>query len=124
MPLKETAIRLSARALLTAERLLRPAAASSPASILILEYMLPLGCCVHLTPVYEAIKRAHPSSTLTVATRGLGLALLRNHPFIDHLIETPDPLTSTRAAARVLRTELASRSIRPSMILTGASDQR
>ncbi|WP_035350357.1 glycosyltransferase family 9 protein [Edaphobacter aggregans] len=124
MPLKETAIRLSARALLSAERLIRPAPASSPESILILEYMLPLGCCVHLTPVYEAIKRANPSSTLTVATRGLGLALLRNHPFLDHLIETPDPLATTRSAASVLGAELARRSVRPSLILTGASDQR
>jgi ADP-heptose:LPS heptosyltransferase len=124
MPLKETAISLSARALLSAERLIRSAPAAPPSSILILEYLLPLGCCVHLTPVHEAIKRANPSITLTVATRGLGLALLRNHPFIDHLIETPDPLTSTGSAARVLRAELARRSLRPSLILTGASDQR
>ena len=124
MPLKETAIRHSARALFSTERLLRPAPLSSPESILILEYMLPLGCCVHLTPVYEAIKRANPSTTLTVATRGLGLALLHHHPFLDHLIETPDPLTSTRSTAHILRAELARRSIRPSMILTGASDQR
>jgi ADP-heptose:LPS heptosyltransferase len=124
MPVKETAIRLSARVLLSVERLLRPAPSSSPPSILILEYMVPLGCCVHLTPVYEAIKRSNPSITLTVATRGLGLALLRHHAFIDHLIETTDPLTSTRSAARALRAELALRSIRPSLILTGASDQR
>jgi ADP-heptose:LPS heptosyltransferase len=124
MPLKETAIRISARVLLSAERLLRPVPASPPSSILILEYMLPLGCCVHLTPVYEAIKRANPSTILTVATRGLGLRLLRHEPFLDHLIETPDPLTSLRSAARALRAELALRSIRPSLILTGASDQR
>ena len=124
MPLKETAIRISARVLLSAERLLRPVPASPPSSILILEYMLPLGCCVHLTPVYEAIKRANPSTILTVSTRGLGLRLLRHEPFLDHLIETPDPLTSLRSAARALRAELALRSIRPSLILTGASDQR
>ena len=124
MPLKENAIRISARALLSAERLFRPAPAISPSNVLILEYMLPLGCCVHLTPVYEAIKRANPSVTLTVATRGLGLACLRHNPFIDHLIETPDPLMSLRAAVRALRAELALRSIRPSLILTGASDQR
>jgi ADP-heptose:LPS heptosyltransferase len=124
MPLKQTAIRLPAHALLSAERLIRSAPAPVPSSILILEYMLPLGCCVHLTPVYEAIKRSNPSSTLTIATRGLGLALLRHHFFVDHVIATPDPLASTQAAARVLRAELASRSIRPSLILTGASDQR
>lgn len=86
--------------------------------------MLPLGCCVHLTPVYEAIKRARPHVTLTVATRGLGLALLRHHPCIDHLIDTPDPLTDTYVAARALRSALAQRNLRPDCILTGASDQR
>ena len=124
MPLKENAIRISARALLSAERLFRPVPIPLPSSILILEYMLPLGCCVHLTPVYEAIKRANPSVTLTVATRSLGLKLLRHNPFLDYLIETPDPLISLRSAAQSLRAALALRSIRPSLILTGASDQR
>lgn len=124
MPLKENLIRISARALLSAERFLRPAPTTPPSSILILEYMLPLGCCVHLTPVYEAIKRANSSVTLTVATRSLGLALLRHNPFLDHLIETPDPLISLSSATRALRAELALRSIHPSLILTGASDQR
>ena len=125
MPLKETALRLSARALLTVENALRSrTVSSSPSSVLILEYILPLGCCVHLTPVYEAIKSANPSVEVTVATRGLGLSLLRHNPFIDHLIETPDPLTSTVDPARVLRSELERRKIKPDCTLTGASDQR
>jgi len=125
MFLKKTAKTLSASAILSAERLLRSQSISSqPDSILILEYLLPLGCCVHLTPVYEAIKRARPGVTLTVATRGLGFALLRHHPCIDHLIDTPDPLTDTYAAARALRSALAQRNLRPDCILTGASDQR
>lgn len=125
MFLKKTAKTLSASAILSAERLLRSQSVSSqPDSILILEYLLPLGCCVHLTPVYEAIKRARPGVTLTVATRGLGFALLRHHPCIDHLIDTPDPLTDTYAAARALRSALAQRNLRPDCILTGASDQR
>ena len=124
MSLKETAIHLSARALLSAERLLRPAHTAMPSSILILEYMLPLGCCVHLTPVYEAIKRTHPETVITVATRGLGASLLRHHRFLDHLIETPNPFTSLQDTARVLRAELSRRSIRPTLILTGASDRR
>lgn len=125
MFLKKTAKTLSASAILSAERLLRSSSISSqPESILILEFMLPLGCCVHLTPAYEAIKRTRPGVTLTVATRGLGLALLRHHPCIDHLIDTPDPLTDTYAAARALRSALAQRNLRPDCILTGASDQR
>jgi len=124
MSLKEISIRSSARVLVSAERLLRPSAASARGSVLILEYLLPLGCCVHLTPVYEAIKRDRPDTTLTVVTRGLGLSLLRHHPFIDHLIETPDVFASPLNAARTLRAALKSRSVYPSLILTGASDQR
>ena len=93
-------------------------------SILILEYLLPLGCCVHLTPLYEAIKRSRPEIVITVATRGVGVALLRHHPFVDHLIETPDPLQGTFSAARMLRAKLAERGIHPDCTFTGLSDQR
>jgi ADP-heptose:LPS heptosyltransferase len=114
--------------LLAAERLLRgkqfhvpPEAARS---ILVLEYMLPLGCCVHLTPLYEAIRAARPDATITVATRGLALALLRHHPAIDHLIETPDPLREIGAAAKVLARELRRFGVAPECVLTGVADQR
>ena len=49
-------------------------------SVLVLEYMLPLGCCVHLTPVFEAIKAERPEVVIAVATRGLGAELLRHSP--------------------------------------------
>jgi ADP-heptose:LPS heptosyltransferase len=126
MSLKKTVMNLSAGTVLASERLLRgrtnPEATVN--SVLILEYMLPLGCCVHLTPLYEAIKRTRPDTTITVATRGLGAALLRHHRFIDNLIETPDPLKDTFAAAKALRAKLAERGIRPDCTFTGASDQR
>ncbi len=92
-------------------------------SILILEYMLPLGACVHMTPVFEALKR-RLGTTVIVATRGLALGLLRHSPFIDHLIATPDPLHDLRGAARTLRGQLAQRHLRPHCCLTGASDPR
>jgi ADP-heptose:LPS heptosyltransferase len=93
-------------------------------SVLVLEYMLPLGCCVHLTPLYEAIRVSRPDAVITVATRGLGLALLRHHPAIHHLIETPDPLRELGAAARALRRELRRRGVAPECVLTGVADQR
>ncbi len=93
-------------------------------NVLVLEYMLPLGCCVHLTPLFEAIKRDRPEIVVTVATRGLGAKLLRHHPAIDHLIETPDALTDTLDAARVLRRELRRRGVRSDCVLTGGSDRR
>ena len=128
MSLKKVMMNLSAGALMAAERLLRDHPVtprpSDANSVLILEYMLPLGCCVHLTPIYEAIKQFRPNTTITVATRGLGAALLRHNPFIDHLIQTPDPLTNLRGAAKSLSYSLARRNLRPSCCFTGASDQR
>lgn len=126
MSLKQTALSIPSSAIKASERLLRGTRFNPDniRSVLILEYMLPLGCCVHLTPLYEAIKRARPEVTLTVATRGLGAALLRHHRYIDYLIETPDPLTDTLGAAKALRAEMSSRGIRPDCTFTGASDQR
>jgi ADP-heptose:LPS heptosyltransferase len=95
-----------------------------PRCILILEYMLPLGCCVHLTPLYDAIRSSRPKTTVIVATRGLGLALLRHHPAIDHLIETPDPLRDLRGAAKALTYALSVLKLQPDCLVTGASDQR
>lgn len=93
-------------------------------SILVLEYMLPLGCCVHLTPLYEAIRAVRPEATITVATRGIGLELLRHNPSIDSLIETPDPLRAVLPAAKKLTSELNRLQVRPDCVVTGASDQR
>jgi ADP-heptose:LPS heptosyltransferase len=128
MSLKKIMMNLSAEVLMASEHLLRGRRVTprpeDANSVLILEYMLPLGCCVHLTPIYEAIKQARPSATITVATRGLGAALLRHNPFIDHIIQTPDPLTNLRGAARSLAHSLASRNLRPDCCFTGASDQR
>ena len=128
MSLKKDLVRLSAGVVMATERLLRgrrmAAVPQRVQSVLVLEYMLPLGCCVHLTPVCEAIKRSRPDVTMTVATRGLGLAVLRHNPFIDHLIETPDPLVNMFGAAKTLRAELERRGLRPDCAFTGASDQR
>ena len=114
-----------ARIALAAERRLRPRTVSLErcSHVLVLEYMLPLGACVHMTSVFEAIKRKS-GTTLTVATRGIALGLLRHSPFIDHLIATPDPLTDLHAASKLLALELARRKLDPDCCVTGASDQR
>lgn len=128
MSLRKNLVGLSAGAIMVSERLLRGrrviAAPERVNSVLILEYVLPLGCCVHLTPVYEAIKRSRPDVIVSVATRGIGLAVLRHNSSIDHLIETPDPLRDIFGAVKALRAGLALRKLRPDCILTGASDQR
>ncbi|SFS16600.1 ADP-heptose:LPS heptosyltransferase [Granulicella pectinivorans] len=99
-----------------------PAAARN---VLVLEYRLPLGCCVHQTPFYEAMKLRRPDVSITVATRGLGADFLRHHPFVDHVISTSsDGLKDPRAAAREVRAQLAAKQIRPDCILTGFWDSR
>jgi ADP-heptose:LPS heptosyltransferase len=116
-----------ARMLLAAEALMRSTKNAAPEhtrQVLVLEYMLPLGCVVHMTPVFEAIKHSRPQINITVVTRGLGLQVLRHSPFVDHLIENPDPTTDLVAAMRALRAELGARGIQPDCVLTGASDQR
>ena len=118
-------VRMLARALLAAERLFRRTAATEPDKVkhvLVLEYMLPLGTCVHLTPLFEALKLCRPDLTITVATRGLGLQVLRHSPYVDRLIETPNPLTDLRATFFFLRRHL--RRVDVDCVLTGASDQR
>ncbi len=93
-------------------------------SVLVLEYRLPLGCLVHLTPLFEAIKADRPGLVVTVATRGLGADLLRHNPCVDGVIQTPDALVDTVGTAKFLGAELTRRGLKPDCILTGASDVR
>ena len=117
-----------ARTLLAVERVLRrKVAAVEPEKVkqvLVLEYMLPLGTCVHLTPFFEALKLCRPDVAITVATRGMGLQVLRYSPSIDRLIDTPDPLKDLKTAVLFLRSFLRRLRLEPDCVLTGASDQR
>ena len=92
--------------------------------VLVLEYMLPLGTCVHLTPFFEALKRCRKDVAIAVATRGLGAQVLRYSPYVDAVIETSDPLTDLPAALSSLRGSLGRLRFEPDCVLTGASDQR
>jgi ADP-heptose:LPS heptosyltransferase len=92
--------------------------------VLILEYLLPLGCCVHLTPVFEALRRCRPDVKIILATRGLNIPLNRHSPWIDVLLETPDPFTDLPSTVRSLRAQLKRLDLHPDCVLTGASDRR
>jgi len=118
---------LAASAARRFEGFVRPetrAEASKAKSVMVLEYALPLGSCVHMTPLYEALKRGSPSLTLTVATRGLGLQVLRHSPYVDHLLETPDPLKDVGATATALMRAIRQRGLNPDCCLTGVPDER
>lgn len=119
--------RFSAATILLAERCIRGkrhAPTQRAGSILVLDFLGPLGCSVHLTPVFEAIKRSRPEVTVAVASRGVGIETLRHNPFIDHLIETPDPAKDLIAAARTLSRELSRRALDPECVLTGIANRR
>jgi len=93
----------------TAERLLRGrTSASALASVdefLILFYDQAFGTAVHATPIFEALRQARPNARITVASCGIARETLRNSPFPNRVIETPNPYTHTLAAARVIRRE-------------------
>jgi ADP-heptose:LPS heptosyltransferase len=107
-------------------RLTRPHTFVPPRTVLILQYQMPLGCCVHGTPIFAALKRANPHVTIVVATRGLGLATVQHDPHIDHLIDTPNPMASRVESWRVaqhLRRQLRARKLAPDLILQDAANR-
>ena len=109
-------------------RLLRPARRKSDVeTILLLQYEMPLGCCVHGTPLYSALKALQPTPKVVVATRGLGVATLKSNPHVDVLIETADPGSSVGSVWKVaqqVRRELRARGLRPDVVLQDASNRR
>jgi ADP-heptose:LPS heptosyltransferase len=120
-------LNIPAAAFVALERLVRPATKPRPDAVkcvLVLEYNLALGYCVHLTPLFEAIKREHPEITTIVATWGMGAAVLRHSPYVDHLIVTPNALKDFSGALASLRQQLKTRGLEPDCCLTGVSDQR
>ncbi len=94
------------------------------AAVLVLQYAMPLGYCVHNTPLYEAIKTQRPDLSVAVATHGTGYATLQHNPFVDHLLATPSPFTSIQRCTQSLRSQLEERGIHPAAILTDAANPR
>ena len=70
---------------------------------LVLFYDQALGTAIHATPLFEALRNVRPNARITVASSGIAREVIRNSPFIDRVIETPDVYTHTLAAVRALR---------------------
>lgn len=103
----------------------RPIRKTPPRTILVLQYQMPLGCCVHGTPLFAALAQTAP--TIIVATRATGKATLAHDPHITTLIETADPMGSLSAMWKVrqhLRAELRRLNLHPDLILQDASNRR
>lgn len=118
---------IPAAAFVALERLVRPGAKPRPDAVkcvLVLHYNLALGYCVHLTPVFEAIRRERPEIKVIVATWGMGVGVLHHSPYVDHLIETPNVLKDFSNALASLRQQLKTLGLKPDCCLTGAADQR
>jgi ADP-heptose:LPS heptosyltransferase len=130
MLLKPALKKYAIKTLAGAEKLVRGKLAYSPSDLpgfrdfLFLQYMMPLGYCVHDTPIYEAMRTCMPDARITVATRGAGYETLRHNPYIDNLIVTSDPLVDTLKAAKGLRAELSRRGIVPACCMTNCSNPR
>lgn len=98
-----------------------------PRSILILQYQMPLGCCVHGTPLFAALAQRTPEPTVVVATRGTGKATLAHDPHITAVIETADPMGSLGSmwqVCRTIRAEHRRLGVQPDLILQDASNRR
>jgi ADP-heptose:LPS heptosyltransferase len=112
------------------ERLVRgrlldtPQALQSARCFLFFQYETALGSNIHATPVYEALKLALPDAKTVVACGRLGFEVLKHNPFVDHLIQTPDPYTHLYHAARFLRTYLNEQQLVPDAIVTNSSNIR
>ena len=97
-------------------------------TVLYAQFEKPLGCCIHGTPLIDALRASAPDVRVVVASRGPGAATVRNHPGVDHLIETNgDPLASGLSlwsTANELRGKLQALNLRPDVVIQDASSRR
>jgi ADP-heptose:LPS heptosyltransferase len=105
----------------------RPRNTAGPRTVLLLQYQMPLGCCVHGTPLVAALAQTSPPATVVVATRGTGKATLAHDPHVAALIETADPMQSLRSmwsVSRAVRAEIRRLGVQPGLIVQDASNRR
>jgi ADP-heptose:LPS heptosyltransferase len=90
----------------SAERLFAPAARAplnEYRNFLLLQYPSALGTAVHATPLARALKEARPDARVAVAASGIATEIFANHPGVERMMVTPNPLTDLRGTARALR---------------------
>ncbi len=95
--------------------------------MLVLQYAMPLGCGVHGTPLYAALKNADPGLVIVVASRSVGLATVAHDPNVDVLLETADPMASLGSlwsVAADIRRQLKLRGLQPVRVLQDVNNRR
>jgi ADP-heptose:LPS heptosyltransferase len=128
MDWKQRAIALGTDLALAGERVLRAprraADRGAPERVLVLHFPPTLGATVHQTPLFEALKQTGTVRRIVVATEGVALDVLRHSPFVDDLLEVPNPSRGMIPAVRSLRLQLRERALQPDCLLTGVFDRR
>ena len=97
---------------------------AEPNCVLLLQAMVPLGGCVHATPLIAALHGQAGALPVVVATHGVGLEVLRHNPNVAVLIDMPDARERFHAAGRMLRRQLRERGLTPAWVLTDLSNPR
>jgi len=72
-------------------------------NFLLLQYPSALGVAIHATPLIAALHAAIPDARVSVASNGVALEVLRNHPGLERLVPTPNPLNGLWPAANAIR---------------------
>lgn len=91
---------------------------------LFLEFTPALGSNVHATPIFEALKRVVPDAVTMVACGRMAFEVYRHNPFIDYLVEIPNPVGNGLQALRALRRYLKTMNFAPDIVLTSAGSRQ
>jgi len=93
-------------------------------NFLVLQYDAPLGSVIHATPFYEALKSAMPDAHVSVAASRMAASVLRNSPFVDRCIVTPQPIHAFRPALAAVRELFQTMPPGPRCIVTTIGNRR
>jgi len=72
-------------------------------NFLILQHASALGAVMHTTPLIQALKETVPGCRIQLVVSGLSTEAYRENPFVEALLETPNPTKDALGAARALR---------------------
>ncbi len=93
-------------------------------NFLFLQYESPLGSVIHATPLFEALRRAVPDASITVAASSMAGGVLAQNSYINRCIVTPSPADDFIQAGLAVRGLLRSMPRGPRCIITTIGNRR
>ncbi|MES2220054.1 MAG: glycosyltransferase family 9 protein [Acidobacteriota bacterium] len=93
-------------------------------NFLVLQYESPLGSIIHVTPMFEALKRAMPDCVVTVAASRVAASVLHTSPYIDRCVVTPNPFEDFTGCVRAVQALLESTPAGARCVITTIGNQR